>query len=134
MKSRMLLMIIALVVLASLVVVPAASGSPLPGKNGEDHEGKYCSYRVKWGDTLSRIADRYDTSVWHLKELNRRVHNPNCIYAGEWITVPCDREENNGCSKGCGEGYRPVSWGNDNGWGKDNNGGHKPPPPPAKKR
>jgi LysM repeat protein len=130
MKSRMLLMIVALVVLASLVVVPAVSASPLPGQYG-GNEGRYCSYHVRYGDTLSKIAYRYDTSVWHLRELNR-VRNPNCIYAGEWLLVPCDREEradcgyggcnsykpvNYGC-KNCKNDYKPVYWGNNNSWGK----------------
>jgi len=44
------------------------------------------SYQVKWGDTLSAIAKRYNTTVKHLVELNK-IKNPNLIYAGEKILI-----------------------------------------------
>jgi LysM repeat protein len=47
-----------------------------------------CSYRVKCGDTLSKIALRYGTSVGYLASVNHIV-NPNKIYAGTWLRVPC---------------------------------------------
>ncbi len=94
MKSRTLLIIVALVVLASLVVVPAASASALPGHE-KHNDGSMCTYRVVYGDTLSKIARRYGTDVWYLTKLNH-LRNPNCIWAGQWLMVPC------GCERGCG--------------------------------
>ena len=44
------------------------------------------SYKVKWGDTLSQIAQRYHTTVKHLVELNK-IKNPNLIYAGEMLLI-----------------------------------------------
>jgi len=111
----MLLIIVALVVLASLVVVPAVSASALPG-NEKHNDGGTCTYRVVWGDTLSKIAVRHHTSIWELKELNKRLKNPNCIYAGEWLVVPCGHESHTGCNQ-CGKEYKqPVKYGCDN-WG-----------------
>ncbi len=100
MKSRMLLTIVALVVLASLVVVPAVSASALPGKYDGHEEGSMCTYKVVYGDTLSKIARRYDTDVWYLTKLNH-LRNPNCIFAGQWLMVPCGHHHEEGCG-GCG--------------------------------
>ncbi len=44
------------------------------------------TYRVKWGDTLSEIAQRYHTTVKHLVDLNK-IKNKNLIYAGEIILI-----------------------------------------------
>lgn len=47
-----------------------------------------CSYRVRFGDTLSGIARRYGTSVAWLASVNH-IANPSRIYAGTWLRVPC---------------------------------------------
>ena len=125
MKSRMLLTIVALVVLASLVVVPAVSASALPGKyDGYDH-GRMCTYKIVYGDTLSKIARRYHTDVWYLTKLNH-LKNPNCIYAGQWIMVPCGHEK---VEYGCGEcgkfEKKPVHYPVYNDWNK-----YEPKPKP----
>ena len=43
-------------------------------------------YRVKWGDTLSRIARKYGTTVNYLAKLNN-LRNPNLIYVGQKILI-----------------------------------------------
>lgn len=43
-------------------------------------------YLVKYGDTLSKIALRYNTSVNELVRLNN-IQNPNLIYVGEKIRI-----------------------------------------------
>lgn len=43
-------------------------------------------YRVKKGDTLSEIAQKYNTTVSHLVQINK-IKNPNLIYAGEEIII-----------------------------------------------
>jgi LysM repeat protein len=47
-----------------------------------------CSYRVRFGDTLSGIAWHYGTSVGWLASVNH-IANPSKIYAGTWLRVPC---------------------------------------------
>ncbi len=47
-----------------------------------------CSYMVHSGDTLFRIAVRYNTNVYGLAALNG-LYNPNFIYAGMLLRVPC---------------------------------------------
>jgi len=46
------------------------------------------AYKVKDGDTLSHIANRYGTSVKTLVALNNLPGNGNAIYAGEVLKVP----------------------------------------------
>ena len=42
---------------------------------------------IKWGDTLSELAIKYNTTVTELVRLNS-IQNPNLIYAGETLIVP----------------------------------------------
>ena len=44
-------------------------------------------YTVMEGDSLSRIADRYNTSVVKLILLNPKIKNPNLIYPGQYIRI-----------------------------------------------
>jgi LysM repeat protein len=46
------------------------------------------AYKVKNGDTLSHIADRYGTTVRTLVALNKLPGNGNAIYAGEVLRIP----------------------------------------------
>lgn len=44
------------------------------------------SYKIKPGDTLTKIAAKYGTSVSRLAELNK-IQNPNLIYAGKTLQI-----------------------------------------------
>jgi LysM repeat protein len=46
------------------------------------------AYKVKNGDTLTRIADQYGTTVKTLVALNKLPGNGNAIYAGEVLKLP----------------------------------------------
>ena len=52
---------------------------------GVASQDKY--YTVKEGDCLSKIADRYNTSVVKLMLLNLHIKNPNLIYPGDLIRI-----------------------------------------------
>ncbi|MCP4196096.1 MAG: LysM peptidoglycan-binding domain-containing protein [Proteobacteria bacterium] len=56
---------------------------------GKAYYGKACAnpYRVKRGDTLSRIARRYGVSVYALKKANG-IYNVNRIYVGQKLCIP----------------------------------------------
>jgi plastocyanin/LysM repeat protein len=47
-----------------------------------------CAYRVRHGDNLFRIGVRYGVTYHYLAQLNG-IYNPNYIYAGQTISVPC---------------------------------------------
>ena len=44
------------------------------------------TYKIKWGDTLSEIALKYNTTVSALVSLNN-ISNPNLIYAGDNLII-----------------------------------------------
>lgn len=46
------------------------------------------TYRVKRGDSLSKIAQWYGVSVHELAKANG-IKNPNRIYAGQILCIPC---------------------------------------------
>lgn len=81
--------VLAIVVLLSVVLVPAASAG------GTCAAGYGCRtyYKVRRGDTLTGIAHRFGTSVAALQRCNG-IWNPDRIYAGTTLCI-------------CG-GYRPC--------------------------
>lgn len=46
------------------------------------------TYKIKYGDTLSGIASKYNTSVNTLMSLNPYISNANKIYAGNTLKLP----------------------------------------------
>ena len=58
-------------------------------------------YKVQSGDTLSEIAQKFNTTVSHLVEINN-ISNPNLIYTGEILTISCNHNnsQNYGSSNG----------------------------------
>lgn len=56
----------------------------------------YIRYTIQRGDTLSEIAQRYNTTVNELVRLNN-IQNPNMIYANETLLIPT---KNNSISTG----------------------------------
>ena len=44
-------------------------------------------YVIQRGDTLTRIAHRFGTTIRRLMDLNPRITDPNKIYAGDRIRV-----------------------------------------------
>jgi hypothetical protein len=107
-KSRFLFNAVIVAALVMLLAAPfTASAAPVAGHQGgnEGYSGE-AWYQVKWGDTLSKIAVRYGTSVWYLQDLNN-LKNPNCIWAGQWLRVP----GNGGCNSGCWKpAPKPCNW------------------------
>ena len=45
-------------------------------------------YTIKKGDTLSKIAKEYDTTIEALLRANPNIKNPNLIFAGQQINIP----------------------------------------------
>ncbi len=55
--------------------------------NGGAYVGPCFVYTIKRGDTLTRIAERYGTTVNTLVQLNN-IADKNRIYAGHKLLVP----------------------------------------------
>lgn len=67
-----------------------------PNENGGEEKPtpeKTKRITIRWGDTLTALARKYDTTVAKLVSLNG-ISNPNLIYAGETLLVPVNT--NNG--------------------------------------
>src|SRR4051794_20214822 len=65
------------------------------------------AYRIRTGDTLSGIAQRYGTSVSALMQSNPQIKNKNLIYAGANLSVPGSRDEFTSAKPGATTGTRP---------------------------
>ncbi len=46
-----------------------------------------CYYQVQWGDTLTSIAFKYNTTIWAIALANG-IQNANLIYAGMVLKIP----------------------------------------------
>ncbi|MBZ0287365.1 MAG: LysM peptidoglycan-binding domain-containing protein [Anaerolineae bacterium] len=77
--KRLILVVAVIAVLTSLAAVAPASAQSAVPTCGQWH-------RVQWGETLFRIALRYNTSVANLMGLNG-LSNANLIYAGQSLCV-----------------------------------------------
>lgn len=53
------------------------------------------TYKIKYGDTLSGIASKYNTSVGTLMDLNPYITNANKIYAGNTLKLPGSSSSSN---------------------------------------
>ena len=63
----------------STTSTPAPAPTPKP---------QYETYTIKYGDTLSEIAQRYGTTVQKLLDANPYITNKNKIYAGKTLKIP----------------------------------------------
>lgn len=61
-----------------------------PKQDDEDNKTTK-KIKIKWGDTLSQLAIKYNTTVAELVRLNN-IQNPNLIYAGNYLIVPVKGE------------------------------------------
>lgn len=69
------------------VLLNTSGTIPLPDNTNKPIAGGTATITVQRGDTLTRIALEYNTTVARLVELNN-IANPNLIYAGQTLIVP----------------------------------------------
>lgn len=50
-------------------------------------------YRIRSGDTLSRVAEFHKVPLRHLLDLNPQIEKPDVIYAGQSVNVPYVEDE-----------------------------------------
>ena len=69
------------------LVVPSGRGVPVPPPpTNPPPSGQY--YYAQSGDTLRKIATRFNTSVDAILKANPQITNPNLIYVGQAISIP----------------------------------------------
>ncbi len=69
------------------ILLNSSNEIPLPENTNKPVAGGTTTIIIQRGDTLSRIALEYNTTVARLVELNN-IANPNLIYAGNTLIVP----------------------------------------------
>jgi hypothetical protein len=138
----LIVILLLLLVAPATYAAPPAQGGGYGGYDGGGYDGgggyggggygggQY--YRVRWGDTLFSIGRRFGVYPYHIAQVNG-LHNPNWIYAGQYLWIP----SGGGWPGGCGGNpcYDQSYWqgGRDNycggnpcynqgGWGYDNAG------------
>ena len=72
-------------------------------EQGASAEQKYETYTIKRGDTLSKIARNYGTTIDKIMSANPYITNKNKIYAGKTLQIPKFHE--GGIVGGNQEGY-----------------------------
>lgn len=66
------------------LVVPSGRGVPVPPPTNPDGQ----LYYAQRGDTLRKIAAKFNTSVDAILKVNPQISNPNLIYVGQAISIP----------------------------------------------
>lgn len=75
---------------------------PIENPNEDEKEPtpeKTKKITIRWGDTLSALATKYNTTISELVRLNN-IANPNLIYAGESLIVPTNESDDNSSNNG----------------------------------
>lgn len=86
-RSFYRLLSIAVLVAMMLVAVPVVALAAPAQAEVASPQAHYVWYTVQPGDTLSRIALRYGTTVSALMSANG-LYNPNHIYVGQQLKIP----------------------------------------------
>jgi LysM repeat protein len=68
------------------LIVPNGAAVPIPPTDTPPSAGG--TYVVQWGDTMRKIASRYNTTVDALLSVNPQIWNANLIYVGQVINLP----------------------------------------------
>lgn len=66
----------------------AQATAPAPAPMPTPPQQQYETYTIKYGDTLSEIAQRYGTTVQKILDANPYITNKNKIYAGKTLQIP----------------------------------------------
>ena len=89
--------------LANLNKVTTPAPTPAPTQTTTTPAQKYETYTIKYGDTLSKIAQKYGTTIEKIMAANPYITNKNKIYAGKTLQIP--KFHQGGIFGGPEEGY-----------------------------
>lgn len=89
--------------LANLNKVTTPAPAPTPTQTTTTPVQKYETYTIKYGDTLSKIAQKYGTTIEKIMAANPYITNKNKIYAGKTLQIP--KFHQGGIFGGPEEGY-----------------------------
>lgn len=84
-SRQVILLTCTVIFIASSLIIPNIKNSAQAANPGP---GNGCSwYTVRWGDTLSIIASRYNTNYWTLAQVNN-IRNVNLIFVNQQLCIP----------------------------------------------
>ena len=89
--DRRIILVVVFAVLAVLLLTAATSEAAPEQSCGFYHQ-------VQRGQTLSSISRYYGVPMQALMHANPHIMNPNVIYAGSWIYIPCGGGTGGPCS------------------------------------
>lgn len=105
--NRRIILVMLFAVLFILLLTAATSEAAPEQSCGFYHQ-------VKHGQTLSEISRYYGVPMWALMRANPHIKNPNVIYAGTWIFIPCGGGHGGRCSHvhyvQYGQTLTQISW------------------------
>lgn len=70
-------------------LIPDGVVGPLTSKKLDELRTSVTPYRVEWGDNLSTLAQRYDTTVSNITTYNG-LENPDLLLPGQVLYIPSD--------------------------------------------
>lgn len=83
--THVILLMLTIIILIGSFALPQSQSETYAANPGQ---GNVCSwYRIRSGDTLTRIASYYHTSIWKLARANY-IRNINLIFAGQLLCIP----------------------------------------------
>ena len=103
-RSNAAWLTMAILIAVALLASPALASASSDALLAAAPPRSTCLSTVRAGNTLFSIAARYNTTVYNLTQLNV-LNNPNRIYAGMMLRVPCNGVSN---PPGPGDGSLPV--------------------------
>jgi LysM repeat protein len=105
-RRRFFLFVLFAVLAAFLFTAATSQAAP------EQSCGFY--HYVQRGETLTKIAWRYGVPVSAIMSANPHIPNPNLIYAGTYIFIPCGGGQGGRCSQvhyvSYGETLSQIAW------------------------
>lgn len=81
--ARRKLLVVAVFAVLAILLLSAATTEAAPAQAC----GTY--HLVQRGETMSSISRQYGVPIPALMRANPRVPNPNLIFAGTWLYIPC---------------------------------------------
>jgi LysM repeat protein len=78
-----ILILVAVFAVLTIFLLTAATTKAAPAQS--------CGFsiQVQRGQTLSQISRQYGVSIEALMRANPQISNPNMIFAGSWVFIPC---------------------------------------------
>ena len=90
-------------------VVAKEPGTSEKEKAAQAEQAKSAAYTIQKGDTLSKLAEKYGTTVEALMEANKQITNKDLIYEGAQLNIPGQEKLDNEYTVKKGDTLRKIA-------------------------